>query len=165
MERTGWQQNWVRILTTVLTAAVMVLIFCFSTESAERSDQTSGKISRQVVYMVYPNYDQKTTEEQQACYEMVQHHVRKTAHFTEYAVLGMMIRFCLASWFGRRSGLSAAAWITGTLYSGTDELHQLLIDGRSGQWTDVLLDSCGVLTGVLIAGLILLLTWKKRRQA
>ena len=44
-----------------------------------------------------------------------------------------------------------------------DELHQLLIDGRSGQWSDVLLDSGGVLTGALIAGLILALTWKRQR--
>ena len=31
----------------------------------------------------------------------------------------------------------------------------MLIDGRSGQWTDVLLDSCGVLAGVLLVTLIL----------
>ena len=41
MERTGLQQTWVRILLTVLTAAMMALIFFFSTEPAEKSDATS----------------------------------------------------------------------------------------------------------------------------
>ena len=161
MERTGWERTWVRILTTVLTIAVMVLIFSFSMEDAERSDQTSGLISWQVIHMVYPDFDRQTPEEQYNCYETVQHLVRKTAHFTEYTILGLMMRFCLASWFGKRKGMLPAAWLAGTLYAGTDELHQRLIDGRSAQWTDVMLDSCGVLTGALIASLILALSWRE----
>ena len=144
---------------------VIVLIFVFSTEDAERSDRTSGGISRAVIRLVYPDYDRKTPEEQQACYDSIQHLVRKSAHFTEYTILGLLIRLCLESWFGRRKGMLPASWALGTLYAGTDELHQLLIDGRSGQWTDVLLDSGGVMTGVLIASLILYASWTKRRQA
>ena len=30
MEQTGWQRTWVRVLLTILTAAVMLLIFFFS---------------------------------------------------------------------------------------------------------------------------------------
>ena len=56
-------------------------------------------------------------------------------------------------------------WAAGTIYAGTDELHQMLIDGRSGQRSDVLLDSAGVMAGVLIAVLILYLSSKKRLQA
>jgi VanZ family protein len=41
-------------------------------------------------------------------------------------------------------------------------MHQLLIDGRSGQWTDVLLDSAGVLAGVMIAGEIIRKTEQKK---
>ena len=160
MERTGWQRTWVRVLTTAMTAAVMAFIFGFSMEDAERSDRTSGKISRTVVYVVYPDFDQKPREEKQIRFDYVQHLVRKTAHFTEYLILGIMIRLCLESWFGRRKGMMRGAWSAGTLYAGTDELHQLAIDGRSGQWTDVLLDSGGVLAGAAIAELILYLSMK-----
>ena len=76
-----------------------------------------------------------------------------------------MIRLCLESWFGRRRFMLPAAWIAGVLYAATDELHQLRIDGRSGQRSDVMLDSCGVLAGVLAASLILYLWWRKRHQA
>lgn len=165
MERTGWQQTWVRILTTALTVAVMVLIFFFSTEDAEQSDQTSGMISKEVVHVVHPDYDQKPPQVQKVLFDEVQHAVRKSAHFSEYALLGLMLRFCLESWFGRRKGMSPIAWAGGTLYAVTDEMHQLRIDGRSGQWTDVMIDSGGVLIGVLIAFLILHLIFKKRHKA
>ena len=163
MERTGWQQTWVRILTTALTVAMMIVIFCFSMQDAEKSDQTSGKISKEVVHVVHPDYDQKPPEIQRGIFDDVQHVVRKTAHFTEYTLLGLLTRLCLFSWFGKRKWLLPAAWGAGTLYAVTDELHQRLIDGRSGQWTDVLLDSSGVLAGALIAGLILFLASKRRR--
>ncbi len=161
---TGWQRTGIRILTTALTLAVMVLIFRFSMEPAEQSDNTSGQISRKVIAVLYPDYERKAPEEQQEIYDSVQHSVRKAAHFTEYAVLGLMIRLCLESWLGRRRGLFCAAWGTGTLYAGTDELHQMVIDGRSGQWTDVLIDSGGVLTGAALAVLVIWLLARRRKR-
>ncbi|MBR7173965.1 MAG: VanZ family protein, partial [Clostridia bacterium] len=47
-----------------------------------------------------------------------------------------------------------------------DELHQLLVDGRSGQVRDVGIDSAGVLTGVLAAaGMIRLMANRKRNHS
>ena len=89
----------------------------------------------------------------------MQHIVRKCAHFTEYMVLGLMLRLCLESWFGRKvrksRSLTIAGFCGGTIYACTDEFHQLLIEGRSGQWSDVLVDGSGVLLGVLIAALLI----------
>ncbi len=164
MERTGLQQTWVRILLTVLTLAVMVMIYLFSTEPAEKSDQTSGAFTRQVIGVLYPDYDAYETERQQTLFDSVQTVIRKMAHYTEYAMLGLLMRLCLESWFGKRKWLFPVSWAAGTLYAGTDELHQLLIDGRSGQWTDVLLDSAGVLSGVLAAALILYLIRKRKQR-
>ena len=155
MERGGWQRTWVRILMTAMTVAAMALIFCFSTEPADQSDVTSGRISRRVIAVIYPDYSQKTVEEQQTIYDSVQHTVRKAAHFTEYMLLGLLIRFCLESWFGNRGWSCPVSWATGTFYAGTDEFHQILIDGRSGQLADVMIDSGGVLIGTLIAHFII----------
>ena len=153
-ERIGMQRTWVRVLLTALTVTVMTLIFFFSTEPAEQSDRTSGRIAMLVIHAVYPEYDRYPEKEQQKVYDDVQFRVRKAAHFTEYLVLGIMIRLCLESWFGKKRFLNRTGWACGTLYACTDELHQLLTDGRSGQWQDVLLDSCGVLAGILITALI-----------
>ena len=164
MENSALKKNRIRILLTVLTLAVMTQIFLFSTETAERSDETSGRFSRKVIDVLYPEFDQYTPERQQELYDEVQHAVRKTAHFSEYMLLGIMIRLCLESWFGRKRWLCPVSWLAGTLYACTDEMHQILTDGRSGQWTDVLLDSAGVLAGVLAVLLITTLIRRKSRQ-
>ena len=158
MKRTGWQQSWVRFLTTMLTAAVMIMIFVFSMQNAEKSDRTSGLISETVIRIIYEDYEQMDTASRRSIYAEVQHTVRKCAHFTEYLLLGIMLRLCLESWLGKslkkRSLMFPGALTAGVLYACTDELHQLMIDGRSGQWTDVLVDGGGVLIGVLIGMLI-----------
>ena len=37
----------------------------------------------------------------------------------------------------------------GVLYAISDELHQLMIAGRSGNIKDVIIDSLGILTGIM----------------
>ena len=74
-------------------------------------------------------------------------------------MLGFMIRLCLESWFGHRMHrfrhLLLIGFGAGTAYACSDELHQLSIDGRSGQWTDVLVDGSGVLAGVTVGTLLI----------
>ena len=73
-------------------------------------------------------------------------------------LLGFLSRLCLESWFGHRMKrnriLALIGFGAGTAYACTDELHQLAIDGRSGQWTDVLVDSSGILAGVTLGTLL-----------
>ena len=167
MMRTGWQKNWVRIVTTLLTAAVMIMIFCFSMENAEQSDQRSGVFADMLVRILHPDYDQMDPAIQTGVFEESQLIVRKCAHFTEYMLLGFLIRLCLESWFGhrvRKSDILQMAGIgAGAAYACTDETHQLMTEGRYGTWTDVLVDTCGVLTGVLLGSMVIRLTYRKKR--
>ncbi len=39
--------------------------------------------------------------------------------------------------------------IIGILYAISDEIHQLFVPGRSGKVTDVIIDSLGILTGIV----------------
>ena len=169
MVRTGWQRTWVRMLTTVLTICVMAMIFGFSTQNADRSDHTSGFISNAIISVLYRDYAIQTPEKQQEIYDGVQFVVRKCAHFSEYTLLGFMLRLCMESWFGhrmkKRYALMLPAFLCGTLYAGSDEWHQKLIDGRSGQWTDVLLDSCGVLFGAFLGNRLILRINRKQKGA
>ena len=48
----------------------------------------------------------------------------------------------------------------GSAYAATDEFHQLFVPGRSGQMTDVMIDSVGCLIGCLVTCLILHLVRK-----
>ena len=38
----------------------------------------------------------------------------------------------------------------GSAYAGTDEIHQIFVDGRSCQFTDWALDTAGIVTGAII---------------
>ncbi len=166
MKGTGWQKPWIRLLTTLLTAALMLMIFCFSTENAIQSDQRSGAISLAIIRIIRPEYDQMNEEAQKTVYDEIQHAVRKSAHFTEYMMLGFMIRLCLESWFGsaagrkRRLGLIGAG--NGIAYACTDETHQMWVEGRMGSWIDVLVDSGGVVSGAILGTLLIRYTEHRR---
>ena len=148
-------------LLICLTLGMMVVIFCFSAEPADTSDHTSGFLVNIILPVVCPSFNELTPEAQTAVYDTLQHIVRKLAHFTEFAVLGLLLRLtfeCL--WPGKM--LSLWAWLAGTFYAGTDELHQLLVSARSGQIQDVILDSFGVIAGITVARIILLLVERHR---
>ena len=155
------QRAWIRAVTTGMTLGMMILIFVFSMEPAERSDATSGIIALRVADVLRPGWQDFPPGEKQRYFNEIQHVIRKCAHFTEFTLLGVSLRLCMESWMGRRKGLTGISWAAGTLYAGLDELHQLAVDGRSGQWTDVMIDSAGVMCGILIAAGLLMLLRKK----
>ena len=89
--------------------------------------------------------------------------VRKSAHFTEYTVLGLSLRLTVQDLMRRRRGerpvinpasVTLLSWLAGTLYAVTDEVHQTFVPGRSCEIRDVFIDSCGVLIGALLMHLI-----------
>ena len=161
MEFRGWKRPWVRALTAVLLIMVMLLIFNFSAEDARASDATSGQIAMIVIRITVPEYSTYSEARQEEIYYQVQSVVRKLAHFFEYALLGLVSRFFLESWaaepFAKRGKLKMLpllAVVFSALYAATDEAHQLMVDGRSGQLRDVLIDSSGAVLGVFIASLL-----------
>lgn len=83
--------------------------------------------------------------------------VRKTGHFLEYLVLGVLtwLAFGLGRARGpRRVWLLVAACVLCAAVPAADETIQLFVPGRSGQVTDVLLDMCGCATGLALSALV-----------
>ena len=163
------QKTWVRILSTGMTIAMMAVIFFFSTEPAVKSDSTSGIIAERIADMTRPDWRTMQPEERKAFFDQIHYAVRKAAHFTEFAMLGFSLRICLESWLGGRekgkSGLGFPSWLGATIYAALDEMHQRLVDGRTGRWQDVMIDSSGVLTGVLLACLLIRLIYRRERRS
>ena len=93
--------------------------------------------------------------------------VRKGAHFTEYTILGGFLVPAVKEWMAADttpvpvSMERIAAWLAGTLYAVTDEIHQFFVPGRSCELRDIVIDSCGVLAGVLVVSLAI---WSKNRR-
>ncbi len=78
--------------------------------------------------------------------------VRKTAHFTEYAILGLLFYLNLKHHSNKKQSpkLFALAILFSALYACTDEFHQLFVPGRTGQIFDVFVDTLGATFGCLI---------------
>ena len=72
--------------------------------------------------------------------------LRKVAHFTEFAALGM----CLGWLFGMLQKGRVRPFFWGAAAACLDEALQAFAPGRAPGAADVLLDSCGVLTGIIL---------------
>ena len=92
-------------------------------------------------------------------FEFVHHLIRKTGHFTGYAILSYLIfRALRLTWRVRNAILARlrdyywqfrwAAWgIVGTIMAASaDEIHQSFNPNRTGRWQDVVIDTSGALT-------------------
>ena len=58
-----------------------------------------------------------------------------------------------------RKTIFFAAVAAGALYAASDEIHQLFVQERSGQLSDVLIDTAGVILGAFFVTLL----YKKKR--
>jgi VanZ family protein len=80
----------------------------------------------------------------------VEFFIRKSAHVTEYAVLGALIFQTLRTLFPRIWGVSLISISLSYLYATTDEYHQSFIFERTPLFADVLLDTGGAILGILV---------------
>ena len=126
----------------------MALIFYLSAQVATQSDELSQGIAERlfsVIDKVFPGLDISL----QANFL-----VRKSAHFLSYLVLSMLVMNALGRSGAQGSRKVLIAIGICVLYAISDEVHQLFVPGRSGQIKDVLLDSGGALTGIILYTLI-----------
>lgn len=143
-----------RLLLWLFLGGVAAMIFFFSAQTGEESSRVSSGVLKLVSAWLKPcvEFVLGRTVSQGA----MQLLIRKLAHFSEYALLGFCLTLLLREYNWRLPRLSAA--LLGTGYAVTDELHQLLSDGRSASPVDVAIDASGVLMGVLLASLLFGLT-------
>lgn len=151
-----------RKIFLVLTICWLVLIFGFSARDADTSGQDSGRIGRMIGECFVPGFREWSDVKQEQFVEAVDFPVRKTAHATEYAILGMLMFGTIYEEKKSKVHNYVLSWIFGTCYAATDEFHQLFVPGRSGQIRDVMIDSSGVLAGLLV---IYIVMWIKMRKA
>lgn len=171
----------------ILILLWMSIIFLFSARPADISTQDSNRVGLVVGKLIVPGFRSWTEERQLEFAQTIDHPVRKTAHATEYAVLGFLFMGCYSSMAEMREQENREeknreekkkkpenkaqnmrkhiipAWISGTVYAAADEFHQLFVPGRSGQVSDVMLDGAGVFLGVILLYAVVWI-WQKYRE-
>lgn len=81
---------------------------------------------------------------------ILHHIVRKGAHLTEYAVLGLLmyraINYSVTRWDLKNAVLT---FTLASIYAATDEFHQTFTLYREGRVQDVIIDSSGILLAMI----------------
>lgn len=144
-----------KIIPFIPAVFCMVIIFWFSAQNASTSSDLSGGFIRNILGIFWPGFDEITVED-------FQFFVRKSAHFIIYMTLGALTYFGFKNIQIKKSVRCLSSIIVCILYSVSDEVHQTFISGRSGQISDVVLDSIGSIAGIGICFLFLLI-YKKNR--
>ena len=152
-----WIEKHSILLSLLLVIAVMVMIYSFSAQTGEESGALSGRLTRWVLSIFVPGFENWAAQEQENLLSTVGLLVRKLGHFTEYALLGFSLLLHITQlrkkWMIKLPLLWA--WGIGTIYAASDEFHQSFVGGRGPAVTDVMIDSAGVIAGVMLMVLIL----------
>lgn len=144
-----------RIVMTVLSAGAICFIFGNSLMNAE----DSSKMSAGVLEML-----NRWLCSLRIDFELNSYMVRKAAHFTEFAVLGALLCSTAYLYLFKRLRSALIAVPLGALTAVCDELIQTISEGRSCQIRDMLIDASGVLTGALIALLMITLIIQNKKN-
>ena len=146
---------------TLLAILWMAAIFFFSSRNADESTAQSNRAGMLAGHLFVRDFDSWTEQEQLDFAKKIDHPVRKTAHASEYALLGMLL---FGAMTGTRKIRMGYAWLAASCYAAIDEFHQLFVPGRSCQFTDVCIDSGGAALGILAAAGISLLIFRIRMR-
>lgn len=115
----------------VVSVGIMLLIFWFSDQNGEESLKQSNFILRYLKDLL----------------EVVGLDVRKVAHFTIYMSLGISLTLSREK-KNVRTFAEVVAFVF--LYACSDEFHQSFVPGRGPSFKDVIIDTCGGVTGALL---------------
>ncbi len=126
-----------RILSRYLPLVVWLVFISYASSDSFNADNTSRIIGPLVLWL-FPN----TSPETMATIHFI---TRKIAHFTEYAILGLLA--ARAFWSSKRWFLISAVLVV--VYALIDEYHQSFVPSRTASLFDSLIDMLGGITALI----------------
>ena len=140
-----------RIIFLILVIINCITIFIFSNQNGSESTKTSDFVT-DIIVDIIQNINKMSDNEKIVLATQMSPYVRKLAHYSIYFLLGFLMVNYMQTFKGRgyyQKGLTSFLFCV--FYAITDEIHQMFIDSRAGQITDIYIDSLGALTGVFVA--------------
>lgn len=145
----------VSVVAAILLVLLYLLIFAFSGQDGEESGSLSSMISEKCAELLNAisgkHWTQNVIESMATYFE---HPIRKLAHFSEYACMGVLLYGVWRPWKERNRKLYLLIVLWVFVSAGADEFHQLFVPGRYGCFADVVLDTCGGAFGLLVCGCV-----------
>ena len=147
--------NIKKIISILLVLIWMIIIFAFSNmDSTKSNNQSKGAIDK-VVEVTIDTSNQlgiideiPTEKEKQNIVNNLNKPLRKVVHFTIYLILAILVSNALNNFDIQKKTITTILFCL--IYAITDEYHQTFINGRTGQLSDVLIDTLGSIIGTII---------------
>lgn len=158
-----------KMAVTIVAAILLIMLYCFIFGFSEQDGDESANSSyeftlacTEIINHIIGEPMTKPTMESIAAY--FEHPVRKLAHFTEYACMGILVNVILIQYLStkKKRFLLSTTWVF--LSASIDEIHQLFVPGRYGNFADVLLDTSGGITGFLLLQFVLFLFFTRKHK-
>ena len=149
--------NILRGILIALLILQMWIIFGFSGQDGE----TSGTISRRITETITKNIksiQNLEKAEKEKVLKQIEHFIRKLAHFSLYTVVGFLLMSLLSTYKIKQKNRIYISFGIGLMYAISDEIHQSFIPERTPMISDVCIDTCGVITGI-VALIVIQFIW------
>lgn len=144
-------ENNKRIVYFILVIAWMIIVFSFSNQNGEESQNMSDTITDKIIQTICSSIDK---DERQGTKDFVSFVVRKLAHFTIYFIGGILIFGLINTFSIKMKYIVILTVMFGFLYAVSDEIHQFFVSDRSARAMDVLIDTSGVGVAVICRYLV-----------
>lgn len=156
-----------KIIFWILTVFCMTAIFSFSAQSAVASDELSYGVTEKIIEFVkllkdLPVFSSVDTETLADYMGYANHIVRKFAHFSVFACLGISVYNLMGAYGIKRLKIVLLASAVCLLYAVSDEVHQLFVSGRACQIKDVFIDFSGSFSAIGLTYLLFGIRYDKR---
>jgi VanZ family protein len=146
----SWTKKW----TPVIAWAILISLFSTHLFTAENT----GRFIIPVLHLLFPSVSPDGLGRMHFL-------IRKSAHFTEYFILSLLIlRGIRAGRKENRLVWAAIALFAVACYASLDEFHQSFVPGRTAAVTDVMIDTMGGAVAQLVAGAALLIAGVRQRK-
>lgn len=141
--------NILRIIFLILIIINSLIIFGFSSQNGEESSNLSKMIITKIANILNVKEENKTI-----FLDLGEKVIRKLAHFSIYTLLGIWSISFLYTFNIKLKYQVIITSVWGFLYALTDEFHQMFSNGRHASINDVIIDTIGVIFGLLLVLLI-----------
>lgn len=134
-----------KIIKTLLFLSWLILIYLLSAETGYQSGSLSDGILLSIAKLL-------KISDTKAFVDTFGFFIRKLAHFREYFILYILTYECFKEYNCPK--LIVVSVLFCVLYASFDEFHQLFVDGRCGQLSDVMIDSSGSIVSCFLWRLV-----------
>lgn len=143
------KKNILRAILMLLLLSTFFIIFGFSSQDGEKSGNISKKITEEIITRI-PQIQEKEQNEREAITLRIEKVIRKIAHFSIYTAVGLLLMALLSTFEMKEKNRIIMSLIIGIIYASSDEIHQSFVPERSPMITDVMIDTMGVMLGILL---------------